>query len=98
MEHDPDPRGSPQVPHGADGDELREGVFFPERTANTESCCSSFRPWQDGHCGRLDPWTMVSKRWEQSWQTNSRMGMLRFSVQTYHRGAPAAIPNRRRTP
>jgi hypothetical protein len=81
MEHDPGPRGSPQVPQGAAGDEPNAGVFFPLRTANTESCCSSFRPWHAGHCGRLelDPCTMVSNRWEQSLQTNSKIGMLHYS-------------------
>lgn len=47
----------------------------PAPTANTEICWSKFSPLHNGHFGCEAPYTKASKRFLQSLQTYSKIGM-----------------------
>ena len=72
MEHDPGPRGSPQLPQGPG--EGREEALLLGPKAKAESCCSSLAPLHDGHSARFEPITRASKEWPHSLQMYSKMG------------------------
>lgn len=74
MEHAPGPRGSPQAPHAPEGT-LVELEPFAE-TANTESCGAKRLLWHSGQEAFCFPRIMASKRWPQSLQEYSKIGML----------------------
>ncbi|OLD25926.1 MAG: hypothetical protein AUJ04_06775 [Acidobacteria bacterium 13_1_40CM_3_55_6] len=62
-EQEPGPRGSPQEPHGAIG-KLSRTTFVVALllafTANTDSCFSNRRLWQDGQAALRFPLTINS--------------------------------------
>ena len=73
IEHDPGPRGSPQVPHGP-----AKSFGAPEPpalTAKTDSCFSSAALAQAGQEGSCPCRVRYSKRWPQSRQANSNRGI-----------------------
>jgi hypothetical protein len=51
MLQDPGPRGSPQVPHGADGVDLNDFAGLSDCAANTDSSFCKSTPWHAGHDG-----------------------------------------------
>jgi hypothetical protein len=71
---EPGPRGSPQVPQGAM--ELAGRLEAEEApTAKTEKSCSSSVLWQAGQAAGLLRLTSFSKRWPQSKQRYSKIGI-----------------------
>src|SRR6266700_7661652 len=87
MEHEPGPRGSPQLPQDPPGALVWRGFSPP--TAKVESCCSSCLPSHLGHAGFCCPRTMVSKWWSHSRQTYSNIGIngcsVRISTTPYYK-------------
>ena len=75
IEHEPGPRGSPQLPQAPDEGEK---LFCDSETAKVESCWSRFRLAHPGHSGASDPRTIASKRRSHSLQTYSKIGIGLF--------------------
>lgn len=74
MEHEPGPRGSPQVLQAlGEWEELPEPFAL---TAKTESCGASFLLWHLGHSALSLPKTSASNWCSQSLQTYSKIGIM----------------------
>lgn len=76
IEHEPGPRGSPQLPHAPDDDAK---LFCELPTAKLESCWSRLLLEHAGHAGASDPRTTASKRRSHSLQIYSKIGMVSIS-------------------
>jgi hypothetical protein len=77
IEHEPGPRGSPQLPQAPEGMGVAdEGTLLC--TAKTESCEARFLPWHLGQLAFSFPMTRVSKEWLQPLQVYSNMGISKF--------------------
>jgi hypothetical protein len=64
IEHDPGPRGSPQVPH-APGESVARVLEEEEDTAKVESRRSRSALLHVGQAGSVEPNTIFSKRFPQ---------------------------------
>jgi len=72
IEHEPGPRGSPQLPHGLGDDEK---LFCEPPTAKLESCWSRLWLEHDGQVGSSEPRTTASKWRSHSLQMYSKIGI-----------------------
>jgi len=90
----------PQPPRGVlplDADFPKRPLPFALPTAKAEYCCSSLLLAHAGHFGLALPLglletTRASKRFSQSWQTYSKMGMVRAPARHYFVESIILIP------
>jgi hypothetical protein len=74
MEHEPGPRGSPQLPHAPEGAGAADELFA--ETAKTDSCwVSCLLLLQVGQTGFSLPNKRASNRWSHPLQMYSKIGM-----------------------